>query len=183
MLFRSKQKLGEICDLNGAASVLGWDQQTYMPSGSGAARAEQLATLGKLAHELLVADCVGECLDAAMSEVASLPADSDEVCLLRVLRREYDKARKATSGRDALAAFRAAEFDLVITDHVMARMNGHQLAAAIKELRPDVPLILLTGYAEHSAAESPRPAAVDLVLAKPLSRTALRHALARVMAL
>ena len=99
------------------------------------------------------------------------------------LKDDLHTVEIATSGRDALAAFRAGAFDLVITDHVMARMNGHQLAAAIKELRPDVPLILLTGYAEHSAAESPRPAAVDLVLAKPLSRTALRHALARVMAL
>ena len=88
----------------------------------------------------------------------------------------------AISGSQALEAFRAAEFDLVITDHVMAEMNGHQLATAIKALNPGVPLILLTGYADHTAAESECPEAVDLVLAKPLSRTALRRALAQVMA-
>lgn len=50
-------------------------------------------------------------------------------------------------------------------------------------IKPGVPLILLTGYADHSAAEGQCPNAVDLVLLKPLSRTALRHALAQVMAL
>ena len=88
----------------------------------------------------------------------------------------------ATSGSEALAAFRAAEFDLVITDHVMAGMNGRQLATAIKALERRVPLILLTGYADHTAAESARPEAVDLVLAKPLSRHALRRALAQLTA-
>lgn len=89
-----KDRLAEISDLNGAAAVLGWDQQTYMPPGGAAARAEQLATLGKLAHERLISDQVGELLEAAAAEVATLPADSDEACLVRVVRRDYDKARR-----------------------------------------------------------------------------------------
>ena len=39
-----KQRLGFIADLNATAAVLGWDQETYMPPGAIAARAEQLTT-------------------------------------------------------------------------------------------------------------------------------------------
>jgi len=89
-----KEKLAVVSDLNGAASVLGWDQQTYMPRGGAAARAEQLATLGRLAHEALISDEIGELLEGAFSGLSSGPNDSDESCLLRVVRRDYDKARK-----------------------------------------------------------------------------------------
>ena len=46
-----KTVMGEVSDLNSTASLLGWDQQTYMPIGGGEARGQQLATLGKLAHK------------------------------------------------------------------------------------------------------------------------------------
>ena len=44
-------RLGEISDLKAAAAVLAWDQQTYMPPGGAAARAVQLATLARTAHD------------------------------------------------------------------------------------------------------------------------------------
>ena len=50
-----KTRLIEINDLNAASAVLGWDQMTYMPPGGAPARARQLATLQKLAHEMLIA--------------------------------------------------------------------------------------------------------------------------------
>ena len=46
-----KAKLKQVVNIGEATSVLGWDQQTYMPPGGAAARAEQLATLSKLSHE------------------------------------------------------------------------------------------------------------------------------------
>ena len=64
-LTRLKSKLAEICDLKGAASVLGWDQQTYMPPGGASARAEQLATLEKLSHEMFISAEMGERLEGA----------------------------------------------------------------------------------------------------------------------
>jgi carboxypeptidase Taq len=108
-----KEKLAEISDLNGAASVLAWDQQTYMPPGGGTARAEQLATLGKLAHEMLVSDRIGELLETASAEVAGLPEDSDEAGLIRLVRREYDKARKVPASLVAELA-RASSLGLEI---------------------------------------------------------------------
>ena len=46
-----KTRLMEINDLESAAALLSWDQSTYMPPGGAAARARQLATLGRLSHD------------------------------------------------------------------------------------------------------------------------------------
>jgi carboxypeptidase Taq len=93
-LERLKELLGIVVDLQGASSVLGWDQQTYMPPGGAGARAMQLATLSRLAHERLVSDEMGSALEAAKSEVAGLDPDSDEARLARRAERDFDKARK-----------------------------------------------------------------------------------------
>jgi carboxypeptidase Taq len=86
--------LGTAHDLGMAAAVLRWDQETYMPPGGAAARAEQLATLGQLAHEYFTADEVGALLDDLAAHEAELDHDSDEASLIRVTRREYDRARR-----------------------------------------------------------------------------------------
>ena len=49
-------RLVEIQRINSAASVLSWDQETYMPAGGGAARADQIATLQGIAHQLVKGD-------------------------------------------------------------------------------------------------------------------------------
>jgi carboxypeptidase Taq len=85
-------RLREIKNINDAAAVLGWDQQVFMPPGGAAARAEQLATLGKLAHEMFTTDEVGQLL--ADLSGADYAYDSDEASVIRVARRDYDKARK-----------------------------------------------------------------------------------------
>jgi carboxypeptidase Taq len=89
-----KSQLGEISDLRAAAAVLGWDQQTYMPPGGVSARSEQLATLQQLSHERFISPEVGELLELAAAETADLSYDSDEASLIRVTRRDYEKARK-----------------------------------------------------------------------------------------
>ena len=91
---RLRGKLAEICDLRGAAAVLGWDQQTYMPPGGAAARSEQLATLERLSHEMFISAEVGELIEGAAAEVSGFTYDSDEASLVRVTRRDYEKARK-----------------------------------------------------------------------------------------
>jgi carboxypeptidase Taq len=86
--------LGEIADLEDAAALLGWDQQTYMPPGAAEARAAQLSTLRKLAHERLVSDEVGRLLDELAGETAGLDPDSYEASLVRVTRRKRDREVK-----------------------------------------------------------------------------------------
>ncbi|HEX7593816.1 MAG TPA: carboxypeptidase M32, partial [Anaerolineae bacterium] len=89
-----KQRLGQVEDLHHASAVLGWDQQTYMPPRGAAARAQQLATLDKLAHESFTTDVIGDLLSDLEADTAKLDYDSDEASLLRVTRREYDKAKR-----------------------------------------------------------------------------------------
>jgi carboxypeptidase Taq len=117
-----KERLAVVSDLNGAASVLGWDQQTYMPSGGAAARAEQLATLGRLAHEALIADEIGELLEGAAAETIGSESDSDERCLVRVIRRDYEKARKVPA---ALVAEIARATSLGMEIWVQARKDSN----------------------------------------------------------
>ncbi len=92
-----KTRLGEIHDLNKAAALLGWDQQTYMPPGGAATRAEQLATLQKTAHNWFIADEIGELIEALGNNGAGWDFDSDEASLVRVVARDYEKARKVPS--------------------------------------------------------------------------------------
>ncbi len=89
-----KARLAEIHDLNKVGWVLNWDQRTMMPVKGGRVRAEQLATLQKVAHEKFTAPEVGQLLDDLAAYEQSLPYDSDEASLIRVARRDYDKARR-----------------------------------------------------------------------------------------
>lgn len=84
--------LARVQDLNGAAAVLEWDQETYMPDGATDARAHQIATLRRLAHEYFTSDDVGRALDALEPEVRDLDDTDTAAALVRVTRRDYDRA-------------------------------------------------------------------------------------------
>ena len=87
-----KNRLREVNDLSAAISVLDWDQATYMPPGGAPARARQTATLSRLAHEKFTDDAVGCLLEDLRACEDELDYDSDEASLVRVARREYEKA-------------------------------------------------------------------------------------------
>jgi carboxypeptidase Taq len=89
-----KRRLAEINDLQKARGVLSWDQQTMMPPRGAAVRAEQLATLDGIAHERFTSDEIGRLLDQLEGLEASQPYDSDEASLIRVTRRDWEKARR-----------------------------------------------------------------------------------------
>lgn len=92
-----KAQLGEIDDLHKAAAILEWDQQAYMPPGGAGARAVQLATLQRLAHDKFTSAEVGNLLGDLEAETRDMPYEDDTVSLLRVTRREYDKACRLPS--------------------------------------------------------------------------------------
>lgn len=89
-----KARLGEVYDLQMAAALLRWDMSTYMPPGGAPARGRQLALLGRLAHERQTDPQMGRLLDAAQKDVAGMPKDSDDYCLVREARREFDMATR-----------------------------------------------------------------------------------------
>ena len=85
-----KDRLATISDVRAASAVLGWDQQTYMPQGGVGVRAEQLATLGRLAHEMLVSEETGTLLEAA----GEPEPGSEDAAFVRLARRDYERAVK-----------------------------------------------------------------------------------------
>ncbi len=88
-----KDRLATISDLDAASLNLAWDQQTYMPEGGVRGRAEQLATLARLAHEMLVSDDTRRLLDS----LNGLDADTDDGAIVRIARRDHEKSTKLPS--------------------------------------------------------------------------------------
>lgn len=89
-----KRRLLEVNDLKMAHAVLSWDQSTYMPPGGAPARARQLAMLARLAHERLIDPALGRLLDELRGLEASQPYDADDASLVRVTRREHERATR-----------------------------------------------------------------------------------------
>ncbi len=86
----------------------------------------------------------------------------------------------ASSGKQALAMFDTAKFDLVITDFAMPAMKGDELALAIKARDPQKPVVMITAYAEMlQSSGSPLPG-VDFMISKPFLLENLREAISRV---
>jgi signal transduction histidine kinase/CheY-like chemotaxis protein len=83
--------------------------------------------------------------------------------------------------RAAWTAFDAEpnRFDMVLTDEAMPGMTGTELAAAIHEVRPNLPIVLLTGYDRSLQADRLQAAGIREVLQKPLLSRALADCLAR----
>ena len=93
-LAQLKERLGKITDLERISRVLSWDQQTMMPPAGSDHRADHLSTLRRLSHELLIDDETGRLLDELRPLEDSLERDSDDASLVRVTRRQYEKASR-----------------------------------------------------------------------------------------
>jgi carboxypeptidase Taq len=91
-LAQLKERLTKIVDLERISRILHWDHQTMMPAAGSAHRAEHLATLRRISHELLVDDETGRLLDELRPLEESLDPESDDGALLRLVRRDFDKA-------------------------------------------------------------------------------------------
>jgi signal transduction histidine kinase/CheY-like chemotaxis protein len=85
------------------------------------------------------------------------------------------------SGSAALAAFRAdpARFDGVLTDEVMPDLTGTELAQAVHTTRPDLPIVLMTGYGGPVEHQRLQAAGIRDVIRKPLLSAAIARCLAR----
>lgn len=84
-----------------------------------------------------------------------------------------------TDPKHAIERFYKQHYDLVITDRAMPGMTGDQLAARVREFRPETPIVLLTGFANIIRQNGETPANIDEVLSKPLSQQTLRDLMAR----
>lgn len=110
-----------------------------------------VATTDKMTRRILVVD------------------DEPLICdsIKRILDLDKFEVVTAASGQDALAAFQVGKYDLIIIDYDMPVVKGDQLAASIKALAPQQPIIMVTAYGESLRLEGNFPLAVERVIGKP----------------
>ncbi|MEA3193772.1 MAG: hypothetical protein QOD26_2105 [Betaproteobacteria bacterium] len=97
------------------------------------------------------------------------------------LKRLGYRPSASTDGSAALADFESGpqRFDAVITDEVMPGLTGTEFAAALRRRRPDLPILLVSGYVGPLMRERAASAGVREILKKPVESRALAAALAR----
>jgi len=111
----------------------------------------------------------------------------DETPLLavtaEVLSRLGYEAVSFDDSHTALAAFEAApgRFDVVVTDEVMPGLTGTGLARVLRRHRPDLPIVLLSGYSGPILTQDALAAGVSELLTKPLQSREIATTLARVL--
>lgn len=100
-----------------------------------------------------------------------------------LLRRLGYHVTPFTDGREALERFKAApdDFDLVFTDMTMPGMTGIQLAKTIKEIRPDLPIVLSTGFSHQMNEETGRKMGIDGFVLKPLMKRDMAAIIRKVL--
>ena len=88
-----------------------------------------------------------------------------------------------SNGRDALAELEAApaRFDAVITDEVMPGLSGTELAARLRRLRPDLPIVLVSGYIGPMMSARAHAAGVSRILKKPVQSRETASTLAELL--
>ncbi len=92
-----RERLAEISDLSKTGALLGWDQQVMMPAGGARLRAEQLATVGRIAHEKFTSPEVGKLIDGLRDWGEQHEYDSFEASLIRVAAGDWAKASQVPS--------------------------------------------------------------------------------------
>jgi len=87
-----------------------------------------------------------------------------------LLERLGYKVVASTQPLEALEQIKSAplSFDMVITDMTMPKMTGTRLAEAIKSIRPDLPIILCTGFSRSELPEGAEAKVIDAILKKPV---------------
>ncbi len=88
-----------------------------------------------------------------------------------------------TSPREALLLFSSAphDFDLVLTDLTMPGLTGLELSERVKALRPDIPVILFTGYSDQVSKDAAVEAGIAEYCMKPISMRALSRVIGRFL--
>jgi CheY-like chemotaxis protein len=120
----------------------------------------------------------GQCILLVDDEVALVHLGEEMLAALGYEAAGY------TSSVEALAAFAAEpqRFDAVLSDETMPQLSGSQMALEIRKIRPDIPIVLMSGYVGPNIAALARQANVSELLPKPLVSRDIAKALARVFA-
>ena len=119
------------------------------------------------------------------SENILLVDDEDTIVKLQrnILERLGYRVSVYTRSMEALEAFRKnpAFFDLIVTDMTMPVMTGARLAAEIRRIRPDIPVILCTGFSDQVNEEKCRSMGIQGYILKPIIRTEFTRMIRRLL--
>jgi PAS domain S-box-containing protein len=111
----------------------------------------------------------------------------DEQVLVEMSKRMLENLGYQVVSRvgsvEALEAFRAApeKYQLVITDQTMPNMTGVQLTREIKKIRPEVPVILCTGFSESVGEDNFRSMGIDAFVMKPIIKRRIAPLIRQVL--
>ncbi len=106
-----------------------------------------------------------------------LVVDDEEIArtnLEYILRKEGHQVSTAANGLEALEKVKAQEFDVILTDLKMEKMDGIQLLESVKQMAPHTEIIMVTGYATVSSAVDALKKGAAHYLSKPIKLEELR---------
>ena len=106
-----------------------------------------------------------------------LVVDDEEIArtnLEYILRKEGHQVTTAANGLEALEKVKAREFDVVLTDLKMEKMDGIQLLESVKQIAPHTEIVMVTGYATVSSAVDALKKGAAHYLSKPIKLDELR---------
>ncbi len=112
-----------------------------------------------------------------MSTAISILIVDDERAVRQILIRGFEGRdyliTEASDGIDAMRKLKAAEFDFVISDIAMPKMDGIRLLAQVKENFPDTRVIMITGYPDEYIERDLTKAGADYCFTKPFRNGAI----------
>ncbi len=98
------------------------------------------------------------------------------------LAADGHRVATAADGRRGWETFRADRFDVIVTDQAMPEMSGDDLIAAVRQVAPSLPIILLSGFADFREDDPATESGADVTIGKPVTVDALRQAIAQAFA-
>jgi PAS domain S-box-containing protein len=111
----------------------------------------------------------------------------DEESIVDVTKQQAERlgyqVTAKTSSMEALELFRSQPdaFDLIITDQTMPELTGEKLAEKLMEIRPDIPVIICTGYSNKIDAEKANLIGISAFIMKPIDKTELAKTIRQVL--
>ena len=111
----------------------------------------------------------------------------DEVSIAKMMKRMFQrlgyKIETATTPQDALDRFglNPNHFDLVITDMTMPQMTGSRLSEKLKDIRPDIPIIICTGHSNFMDEKKAKELGIAAYVMKPISMLEIAQTIRKVL--
>src|SRR6185503_12223466 len=121
---------------------------------------------------------------AIMRRLSILVIDDEQFVretLAEILAAQSHDVQSVDSGRAALEKIATGEFDVVFTDLAMPEMDGWETARAIRQARPNLPVVLVTGYGATAEAPSGEKDLVNAIIGKPFAFDQVTAILAKVI--